>query len=104
LLLLSGVSCVPAQQIANAKKILQQQFNLVATHSQKTQYYEMVSKLQQHAPDGTPRGLDVYHLYLRCVPPADTLAGDEYTCLKFSVKLHDSAEVWIVTHQPEVPF
>ena len=95
LLLLSVVSCVPAQQITNVKKVLQQQFNLVPPHSQKTQYYDMVSKLQVHAPDGKPLGWDVYHLRLRCVPSADTSVGDEYTCLKFSVKLHDSTEVVI---------
>jgi hypothetical protein len=95
LLLLSFVSCIPAQQIANAKKVLQQEFNLVPRHSLKTQYFDMVSKLQVHAPDGKPRGWDVYHLRLRCVPSADTSVGDEYTCLKFSVKLHDSAEVLI---------
>ncbi len=95
LLLFLVAPSLPAQQIANAKRLLKEQFNVVPPHSKQTQYYEMISKLQQHAPDGTPLGWDVYHLYLRCVPSADTSVGDEYTCLKFSIKLHDSAEVLI---------
>ena len=95
LLLLSPLSYLPAQQISNAEKVLEQKFNLVPPHSKDIQYFDMVSKLQQHAPDGTPLGWVVYHLSLRCVPSADTSVGDEYTCLKFSVKLHDSAEVLV---------
>jgi hypothetical protein len=95
LVLLSPLSYLPAQQISNDIKILKQEFNLVPPHSKDIQYFDMVSKLQQHAPDGTPLGWDVYHLSLRCVPSADPSVGDEYTCLKFSVKMHDSAEVLI---------
>ncbi len=95
LLLLSPLSYLSAQQISNDIKVLKQEFNLVPPHSKDIQYFDMVSKLQQHAPDGTPLGWDVYHLSLRCVPSSDTSAGDEYTCLKFSVKLHDAAEVSI---------
>jgi hypothetical protein len=94
LLLLSPLSYLSAQQ-SNATKFLRQEYNLVPQHSKDTQYYEMESILQKHAPDGTPQGRDVYHLYLRCVPSADSSRGDEYTCLKFTVQINDSAEVLI---------
>src|ERR1019366_9475811 len=58
-------------------------------------YYKMESILQRHALDGTLKGKDVYHLYLRCVPSADSSQGDEYTCLKFTIQINDSAEVSI---------
>jgi hypothetical protein len=94
LLLLSPLSYLSAQQ-SNATKFLRQEYNLVPQHSKDTQYYEMESKLQKHAPDGTPQGRDVYRLYLRCVPSADSSREDEYTCLKFTVQINDSAEVLI---------
>ncbi len=95
LLLLSPLSYLWAQQMSGAVKLLRQQYNLIPQHSTDTQYYEMESKMQQHAPDGTPQGWDIYHLFLRCVPSADATSGDEYTCLKFTVQPHDSAEVSI---------
>lgn len=82
-----------AQPSSKTKKILEQTYNLVPEHSKDTQYYEMVSKLQTHAPDGTPQGWDIYHLYLRCVPSTDPTKGDEYTCLKFTVQINKGAEV-----------
>ena len=95
LLMVAPTACLRAQEISNDIKVLKQEFNLVPPHSKSIQYFDMVSKMQQHGPDGTPLGWDVYHLSLRCVPSSDTSLGDEYTCLKFSVKLHDSAEVSI---------
>jgi hypothetical protein len=55
----------------------------------------MESKLQKHALDGTPQGWDVYRLYLRCVPSANSSPGDEYTCMKFTVQINKSAEISI---------
>lgn len=93
--LVTPLSFLSAQQIANAGKILAQEYNLVPQHSKDTQYYEMESKLQPHAPDGTPQGWDIYRLYLRCVPSADPSRGDKYTCLKFTVQINKSPEVSI---------
>jgi hypothetical protein len=95
LFVITSLSHLSAQQISTASKLLKQEFNLVPQHSKDTQYYEMESILQKHAPDGTLRGRDVYRLYLRCVPAVDSSAGDEYTCLKFTVQINDSAEVLI---------
>ena len=88
--LVSLSSHLPAQQMANAKKIWEQKYNLVPPHSKDTQYYEMESTLQKHALDGTIQGIDVYRLYLRCVPSANSAKGDEYTCLKFTLQINDS--------------
>ena len=84
-----------AQNNSIAKKLLEQEFNLVPEHSKDTQYYHMESKIQNHAPDGTPLGWDVYRLYLRFVPSGDPSKGDEYTCLKFTFQLSKSPEVFI---------
>ena len=55
----------------------------------------MESKLQKHALDGTIQGTDIYHLYLRCVPSANSSKGDEYTCLKFTVQINNAVAVSI---------
>jgi hypothetical protein len=94
LFLIAFLSYLPAQQ-SNASKLLKQEYNVVPKHSKDTQYYEMESILQKHAADGTLLGRDVYRLYLRCVPSADSSRGDEYTCLKFTVQINDSAELLI---------
>jgi len=95
MLLFSSISYLPAQQISNAKKLLSQEYNLVPQHSRDTQYYEMESKLEKHALDGTPQGWDIYRLYLRCVPSVGSSQEDEYTCLKFTVQTNNSTEVSI---------
>ena len=95
LFLLSPLSYLSAQQISDTLKLLKQEYNLVPHHSKSIQYYEMESILQRHALDGTLQGKDIYRLYLQCKPSADSARGDEYTCLKFTVQLNDSAEVSI---------
>ena len=93
--LVSSSSPLPAQQMANSKKIWEQKYNLVPPHSKDTQYYEMESTLQKHALDGTIQGIDVYRLYLRCVPADNPAKGDEYTCLKFTVQINNAAALSI---------
>ena len=95
LFLLSPLSYLLAQQIPGTLKLLKQEYNLVPQHSKDTQYYEMESKLQKHALDGTIQGVDLYHLYLRCVPSANSSKGDEYTCLKFTVQINNSTPISI---------
>ena len=95
ILLVSLPTHLSAQQIPNIKKIWEQKYNLVPQHSKDTQYYEMESKLQKHALDGTIQGTDIYHLYLRCVPSANSSKGDEYTCLKFTVQINNAVAVSI---------
>src|SRR5687768_3645138 len=95
MILVSSSAHLPAQQMTNIKKIWEQKYNLVPEHSKDTQYYEMESKLQKHALDGTIQGIDIYRLYLRCVPSANSSKGDEYTCLKFTVQINNSTAVSI---------
>lgn len=90
LLLILPVSRLVAQPVASARKALTQAYNLVPPHSKDTQYYLMESRLQKHAPDGTPAGLDVYRLQLRCVPGTDPLKGDEYTCMEYTVQVNNA--------------
>ncbi len=82
-----------AQRESTTKAILTQQYNLVPQHSKDTQYFEMESRLMNHALDGTLLGTDVYHLFLRCVPSIDPGKGDEYTCLRFTVQINNTPEV-----------
>ena len=95
MLLVSPLCYLSAQQISNAGKLLIQEYNLVPQHSKDTQYYDMESILQKHALDGTLLGKDVYHLVLRCVPFANSSGEDEYTCLKFTLQINNSAEISI---------
>jgi hypothetical protein len=91
--LLSLVIYLPAQKISEAKKVLSEQYDVIPKHSKDTQYFEMESRLQSHALDGSRLGLDIYHLYLRCVPSSDSSKGDEYTCLRFTVQINNAPEV-----------
>jgi hypothetical protein len=82
-----------AQKKSDAKTILTKEYNLVPEHSKDTQYFEMISRMDTHAPDGTLQTWDIYHLYLRCVPSNDLSKGDEYTCLKFTVQINKGSEL-----------
>lgn len=86
---------LPAQKKSDAKTILTKEYNLVPQHSKDTQYFEMISKMDTHAPDGTLQTWDIYHLYLRCVPSNDPSKGDEYTCLKFTVQINKGPELGV---------
>jgi hypothetical protein len=87
---------VEGQENNKINYILQQEYNLVPKHSLDTQYYTMESKLQKFALDGTRLGTVIYRLYLRSVPNTKSGSGaDEYTCLKFTVKVNDSPEISI---------
>ncbi len=90
-----SISFVSAQKAASMQKILRQEYNLVPPQSSDTQYYEMESILQEHSLNGTIRATDIYRLWLRCVPSVNPATGDEYTCMKFTVQLNQSAEVMI---------
>jgi len=94
-LLFTSSTNLPAQQLTNIEKILDQNYNLIPKHSNDTQYYEMESRLQKHASDGTIQGIDIYRLYLRCTPSSNSSKGDEYTCLKFTVQQNNSKAVSI---------
>lgn len=86
---------VSAQKKSDARSILTQQYNIVPQHTKDTQYFEMISRMDTHAHDGTLQAWDIYHLYLRCAPSDDGTKGDEYTCLKFTVQINKGPELTI---------
>ncbi len=91
----ASLTPLAAQQQAGVKNVLEQAYNLVPKHANDTQYFEMESKLQKHAPDGAIQGRDVYRLYLRCVPAINSTSKDEYTCLGFTVQVNNSNAISI---------
>jgi hypothetical protein len=93
--LLAFYNQLPAQKKSVSQDILMREYNLVPQHSKDTQYFEIESRLQNHALDGTRLGTDIYHLFLRCIPSSNPLKGDEYTCLKFTVQINNNPEVTI---------
>lgn len=75
---------------------LNRQFTLAGEHSPETQYFIMESKMTTYALNGQRQGVDIFRLYLKCVPAGISgKAGDEYTCLKFTVQLAGSPEAEI---------
>jgi hypothetical protein len=84
-----------AQKASVSQTILMREYNLVPQHSKDTQYFEMESRLQNYALDGTRLGTDIYRLFLRCGPSPDPLKGDEYTCLKFTVQINNNPELTV---------
>ncbi len=79
----------------NDNSYLKQEFNLAKEHSHEPQYYLMESKLITFALDGTRLNTDIFTLRLKYSPNADSPQGDEYSCVKFSIKQGDSIEVEI---------
>ncbi|HLO81446.1 MAG TPA: hypothetical protein VK166_10825 [Chitinophagaceae bacterium] len=94
ILLLLALS-LSAQKNTALTKTLAATYDLVPAPAKDTQYYEMHSVLQKHAPDGTITSTDTYNLYLRCVPSRAAGKGDEYTCLKFTMVRNNSKELSI---------
>jgi hypothetical protein len=101
LIILSLVICgiTPVLNAGSTVKddaILRQTFNLGGQRSQQIQYFIMESKLINYALDGKRVGTDVFRLRLKCVPAklAGT-EGDQWTCTRFTVQLHNEPEVEI---------
>ncbi len=84
-----------AQKNKQLNNSLSQSFNLVPAHSKDTQYYQMESRVLKYSQDGTRNGYDIYCMTLRCVPAAGSPGKNEYMCVRFTVKLNNSAEVLI---------
>lgn len=75
---------------------LNRQFSLAGEHSPETQYFIMESQMITYALNGVRQGVDIFRLYLKCTPAKlSGKAGDEYTCMKFTVQLASSPEVEI---------
>ncbi len=84
----------PAQLTLPINKLLQKEYNLAPVHSSDTQYFVLESKLLQYNVNGTRKSLNIYRLYLRCVPFVKTNPPeDEYTCTRFTVQLDSAREM-----------
>lgn len=75
---------------------LKQEFNLAGERSQEPQFYVMKSECINYALDGKRLSKDVYKLYLKWDPAKIAgKAGNEMTCVKFTVQFGDAPEVII---------
>jgi hypothetical protein len=96
LMICSTAQVVMAESTITNDAILRQTFKLGGQRSQRIQYFLMESKLINYALDGKRVGTDVFRLRLKCVPAKMAgKDGDEYTCTKFTVQLHNEGEVEI---------
>jgi hypothetical protein len=97
-LFIALVFCItaPALKAQPPKLRLPQTFGLAGKRSQATQYFLMESKLINYALDGERVGTTIYRLRLRCTPAKlANKAGDEYTCMRFTVQQANGSEVEI---------
>ncbi|MCI0692340.1 hypothetical protein L0337_10105 [candidate division KSB1 bacterium] len=101
----------PALKAQPPKLRLSQTFDLAGKRSQVPQYFLMESKLINYALDGKRTGTTIYRLRLKCTPAKLTkTAGEEYTCVRFTVQQSNGSEVEIpalknwayIFHEPEV--
>jgi hypothetical protein len=85
-----------AEPAGSYESVLGRTFELAGKRSQETQQFQMESRLIHYAPNGTSVSTDVYKLRLKCVPARlSGKAGDEYTCLDFTLKMGNAPEVSI---------
>ncbi len=85
-----------AKPAGSYESVLGRTFNLAGKRSQETQHFQMESRLIHYALDGTRVSTDIYKLHLKCVPAQlSGKAGDEYTCLDFTLKIGNEPEVSI---------
>ncbi|MBN1391248.1 MAG: hypothetical protein JW947_00420 [Sedimentisphaerales bacterium] len=98
LVMLAAEACFAAgaEPAGSYESVLGRTFELAGRRSQETRQFEMESRLIHYALDGTRVSTDVYKLRLKCVPAKlSGKAGDEYTCLDFTLKIGDAPEVSI---------
>ena len=79
----------PGQQVLNAK------YDFSGEHSHDPQQFIMQSKLMQIGPDGKKKDSTIYTLRLNCVPGKNVSDGDEYTCVRFTIRTNKGPEVSI---------
>ncbi len=76
--------------------LLSQTFELTGDKTPKIQHYAMESRINTMKADGAINTVDIYKLFLRCVPAQMTGGiGDTYTCVNFIIKIGDAPEVAI---------
>jgi hypothetical protein len=81
---------------ANDDSILYQTFNLAGERTQDVQFYIMESRFTNYSINGERMSKDSYKVYLKYTPAKwGGNLSDEYTCLRFLVKLGNAAETAI---------
>ncbi len=90
-LLVNGFSA-SAQPSPVERSLLFKKYDLSPDRTKDTQFFTLESRLLLYRPDGKREPWDVYRFDLRCVPGT---AGDEYTCLRFTVQSGNTKEVSI---------
>ena len=81
---------------ANDDSILYQVFNLASERTQDVQFYIMESQFTNYSVNGERMSRDIYTVYLKHTPyKSEGNLNDVYTCLKFTVKLDNTAETTI---------
>ena len=77
--------------------ILTKDYDLSGARSSEPQFYLVQHEVVTHASNGKRKAVDRYKMRLTCDPRdrATVESTDEYTCVNFSVKRNDTAEVTI---------
>lgn len=93
--LICNAICLEAGQSKRPDdSILRQTFDLAGPRSAQVQVFDMETRVITYAPDGKRINTDVLKLQLKCTPARLTSKeADEYTCLKFTLRLGNNPEV-----------
>ncbi|UCG55650.1 MAG: hypothetical protein JSU70_12365 [Phycisphaerales bacterium] len=88
----------PRSAAASGESILGRTFDLAGERTSEIQHFVMESRLISYALDGKRVGTDVFRLRLKCVPAKLAgKAGDEYTCVEFTLQLAGAPKVHLPT-------
>jgi len=92
----SSISFAAGERKRMDDSILRQMFDFSAPRSAQPQLFDMETVVITYAPDGKRVNTDILRLQLKCTPAQATgQNADEYTCLKFGVKLGLGSEVTV---------
>jgi len=96
LLLSSFLILFSAQaQVKRVEDVMKARYELGRDHAKEPQSFIMQSKLMQIGPDGKKKDSTIYTLRLNCVPGKNVSDGDEYTCVRFTIRTNKGPEVSI---------
>ena len=87
--------CYASAQSSAGQQMLNVKYDFSREHSREPQQFIMQSKLMQIAPDGKKKDSTIYTLRLNCMPGKNATDGDEYTCVRFTIRANNAPEVSI---------
>src|SRR6476619_7096025 len=82
--------CVASAQSKVEQQVLNARYDFSREHSSAPQQFLMQSKLMQIGPDGKKKDSTIYTLRLNCIPGKHATDGDEYTCVRFTIRTNNS--------------